>query len=399
MVARRASVAGHLGRTCREPLGIGDPVPRRGRATCRSAAPRRGRRRMRAAWRPMMAGSAEGLSPGLAAIAAGGAAGPARPGADGLRLEVGIAAPDLGPFLAGNALPGVWSFTAAAPGPHVAVAALMHGNEISGAVVLEQWLRAGLRPVRGRLSLVFANIAAFARFNPADPTASRFLDEDLNRLWDAETLEGGRRSCELARARALRPLFDTVDVLLDLHSMLWPSEPLLLAGRTARARRLATGLGIPPLVVADDGHAGGRRLIDYTPFADPDGARTAVLLEAGAHWEAGTVALTRTCAARLLRLTGTVAPDDPALGDALPGDLAGPPRLAEVTHTITARTPGFAFMRPYRGGEVVPRRNTLIALDGEQEIRTPHDECLLVMPCLRTAPGHTAVRLARFIAG
>jgi predicted deacylase len=285
----------------------------------------------------------------------------------------------------------------------VAIVALVHGNEIAGAVVMERWLRAGLRPVRGRLSLVLANTTAFGRFDPEDPTASRFIDEDMNRLWDTETLESGRRSCELLRARALRPLFDTVDVLLDLHSMLWPSDPLMLSGQAERAHQLGLRLGLPPLVVADEGHAGGRRLIDYAPFADPAGTRTAVLVEAGAHWERSTVALTAACAARLLRLTGTVGADDPALGDA-PEDAAAtepapPPRLAQVTSTITARTAGFTFMRPFRGGEVVARRNTLIALDGEVEVRTPHDDCLLVMPSLLTMPGHTAVRLARFVPG
>ena len=43
------------------------------------------------------------------------------------------------------------------------------------------------------------------------------------------------------------------------------------------------------------------------------------------------------------------------------------------------------------------RRHTLIATDGTLEIRTPHDECLLVMPSLRPSRGHTAVRLARFV--
>ncbi|MDB5374744.1 MAG: peptidase, partial [Belnapia sp.] len=172
---------------------------------------------------------------GAGAPAMAGGAAPPRGGAGSLRLDVRIRAPDLRPLLGGNALPGVWSFTAPAPGPHVAVVALVHGNEIGGAVVLDRWLRAGLRPQRGRLSLVFANTDAYARFDPEDPTASRFLDEDMNRLWDLETLEGGRRSCELRRARVLRPLMDSVDILLDLHSMLWPSDPLLLAGHSARA--------------------------------------------------------------------------------------------------------------------------------------------------------------------
>ncbi|WP_242481707.1 M14 family metallopeptidase [Paracraurococcus ruber] len=305
-------------------------------------------------------------------------------------MDVGIALPDLGPWVAGNALPGVWSFPAPAPGPHVAIVAATHGNEIGGAVLLDRWLRAGLRPACGRLSLVFANLDALGRFDPEDPTASRFIDEDLNRLWDEETLSSGRRSCELRRARALRPLFDTVDVLLDLHSMLWPSDPLILTGRPRRAADLALRLGMPPLVVADEGHAAGLRLIDYGPFAEPEGDRTAILLEAGAHWEEPTVAVMEQAAARLLRLTGLMT-------EAMPEPRPAAPRLAAVTRTVTARTPGFAFLRPFRGGHVVPARNTLIALDGEEEIRTPHDDCLLVMPSLRTMPGQTAVRMARFV--
>ena len=65
---------------------------------------------------------------------------------------------------------------------------------------------------------------------------------------------------------------------------------------------------------------------------------------------------------------------------------------------VTAASGNFAFLQAYRGGEVIARRNTLIALDGETEIRTPHDNCLLVMPSLRPSRGHTAVRLARFAA-
>ena len=65
---------------------------------------------------------------------------------------------------------------------------------------------------------------------------------------------------------------------------------------------------------------------------------------------------------------------------------------------MTASTSNFAFVQPYRGGEVIARRNTLIALDGETGIRTPYDDCLLIMPSLRPSRGHTAVRLAQFVA-
>jgi len=62
-------------------------------------------------------------------------------------------------------------------------------------------------------------------------------------------------------------------------------------------------------------------------------------------------------------------------------------------------TDDFAFVRDFQGGEVIPARNTIIALDGTAEIRTPHDDCLLVMPTPHPPSGHTAVRLARFDKG
>ncbi len=319
-----------------------------------------------------------GLPPALAALLAGVP--------DAPRLAVQVTPPDIRPWLAGNVLPGVWSFCASEPGLHVVIVALMHGNEIGGAVLLDRWLRAGVRPARGKLTLVFANLEAYARFDVEDPTASRFLDEDMNRVWDEETLEGGRRSAELRRARALRPVLETADVLLDLHSMLWPGDPVLLCGQSPRAAALALTLGTPALAVADEGHAGGRRLLDYTPFSRPDGARRALLLEAGSHWQHDTVAQMETSATRLLQLCGTTTAATP-----LP-----PGRLAHVTRTVTAATNRFAFLRPYRGGQVVAQRNTLIALDGDAELRTPHDDCVLVMPNLRVGRGQTAVRLARF---
>jgi predicted deacylase len=301
-------------------------------------------------------------------------------------FPVSLPVPELGPWLAGNRLPGVWSFASPEPGPHVALVSLMHGNEIAGALLLARWLEQGLRPLRGTLTLVFANLAAFARFDPTDPTLSRFVDEDMNRVWDERVLAGPRRSSELQRARVLRPLMDEVDVLLDLHSMLWPSDPLILAGDTPEARALGLSLGVPGVVVADQGHSTGRRLIDCTAFAAT--GRPALLAEGGQHWQPATLALLEGCATALLQRTGLL----PA-----PAALQPPGRLAEVTRTVTAGTHGFAFVQDFRGGAVIPARNTLLALDGEVEIRTPHDDCLLVMPTPRALRGHTAVRLARFV--
>ncbi len=324
-------------------------------------------------------------------IGANPAAAPADPPLP--RFPIDVATPDIAAWIEGNiGIAGVTSIESGRPGPHVCITALTHGNEIAGAVVLDRLLRAwrvgtGPNPRRGRLTLAFVNLAAFARFDPANPTMSRFADEDFNRLWEPSLLDGSRRSSELDRARVLRPLIDDVDVLLDLHSMLWPSDPLILCGPSDRGRALALGIGTPALVVADHGHTTGPRLIDYPRFTDPARSARAVLVEAGQHWQAATIDTAQAAVTGLLRHLRLV--DAPAPASTC--------RVAEVTETITAGARPFSFVQPYRGGSVVPRAGTLIGHDGTREVRTQYDDCLLVMPSLRPSRGHTVIRLARFV--
>ena len=116
------------------------------------------------------------------------------------RFEVTLTPPDLRPWLAGDGdIPGFVTCRAAAPGPRVLLLSLMHGNEFAGAIVLDRMLREGFLPTRGQVTLGFANLDAFATFDPAQPTHSRFVDEDLNRVWDRAVLAGPGSSVELRR--------------------------------------------------------------------------------------------------------------------------------------------------------------------------------------------------------
>ncbi|MBB2155924.1 peptidase M14 [Gluconacetobacter diazotrophicus] len=306
------------------------------------------------------------------------------------RFAVNIAPPDLSPWLMDHGgIPGIIHREGAQPGPHVVLTSLIHGNEYAGAVVLDRLLREDIRPARGRLSLVFANPQAFARFDPDNPVASRFVEEDMNRLWCRQVLSGPRRSVELDRARAILPVIESADILMDLHSMLWPGTPLILAGRMESGRRLAAMIGDPRLIVSDHGHQSGPRLIDFERFSAPGSPAAACLLEAGAHWNKDTVEATDHAVRALLRHSGLLPADEAA---PLP-----PPRHMMVTDIVTAQTPRFRFVRPFRGGEVIRRRGTLLAQDGLDEIRTPYPDCMLVMPNLRPGLGQTAVRLATVV--
>lgn len=139
--------------------------------------------------------------------------------------------PDLSAYRRGNiGIEYVHQFDSAKAGLHVMISALVHGNELCGAIALCNLLENQIRPLRGKLTLAFMNVAAFDRFDPNDPFASRFIDEDFNRLWTKEVLESDRDSRELRRAREVRPVLETVDLLLDIHSMLTGTIPMLMAG-------------------------------------------------------------------------------------------------------------------------------------------------------------------------
>jgi predicted deacylase len=309
---------------------------------------------------------------------------------------VEIDAPDIRAYSSGSAgVPYVVQLDSGRSGPQVVITALVHGNELCGAWALLRLLERGLRPQSGRLSLAFVNTLAYERFDPAQPKASRYVDEDLNRLWDSDTLDGPRRSRELERARELRPLIESADWLLDLHSMQLPARPLLLCGLCTKGRRLAARMGYPDLVVADRGHSKGARMRDFGGFADPANPRTAMLVECGQHWARGSVDVAIATCRQFLQAVEIV---EPAMLDRLcPPPERSPQRMVEVTDAVTVNGGPFRFTRDFQGLEVIPTAGTIIAYDGTTPVRTPYDQCILIMPSRRLSPGLTAVRLGQLV--
>lgn len=304
---------------------------------------------------------------------------------------VQLSPPDISPYKNGNTgIDYIWTFDSGIPGPHACVTAVVHGNELCGAITLDWLMSSNFRPVAGKVSFGFMNTEAYQNFDAKNPNASRWVDEDFNRLWAETVLESERNSAELSRARVVRPFIETVDYLLDLHSMQHPAPPLMLSGNHERARALAAKVGVPTDVIADSGHAAGKRMRDYAAFDDPNSEKTALLIECGQHWEAKTVPLSKLATARFLTSVGVA---DASLLEGLGKPSAQ--SFYRVTDAITIETDNFTFVKPFIGGEVLPKKGTLIGTDGGRPIFTPYDNCLLIMPTKRRWKGQTAVRLAR----
>lgn len=316
-----------------------------------------------------------------------------RPGASPYAVE--LLPPDISAYKAGNTgIDYVTTFDSGKPGPHVLVNAITHGNELCGAIAVDRLFKMSVRPTRGRLSLAFANVAAFQRFDRALPHASRFVDEDFNRVWTPATLDCPRQSVELARARAMRPLIDSVDYLLDIHSMHDPHGPVMISGPLDKGIALARRVGVPEFVVADVGHANGTRMRDYGGFGDPASPKAALLVECGQHWERASEHLAWQTTWRFLRTLDLV---DRELADAQIDRAVPPPqKVVRVTDALIASSLDYRFADGLKGLSIVPRCGDLIATDGGKPVKAPYDNCVLIMPTLvHVKPGLTAVRIGR----
>ncbi|NCX13694.1 MAG: hypothetical protein EBW73_12975 [Betaproteobacteria bacterium] len=67
-----------------------------------------------------------------------------------------------------------------------------------------------------------------------------------------------------------------------------------------------------------------------------------------------------------------------------------------MTEAVIAKTKSFQWLADYQGLEVIEHAGTAIAQDGDACLRTPYDDCVLVMPTrARFTVGNTMLRFGR----
>jgi succinylglutamate desuccinylase len=310
--------------------------------------------------------------------------------------------PDLSDLARDHAHPDapdyVWTFGVndSSTAPDILLTALVHGNEISGALVLAElarhWQRSAWQPPWGTVTLAFANVAALAAFNADRPDDSRFVDEDFNRVWGPSLNDRNRTSAERQRAHQLQPLVERATHLLDLHSMHEPGAPLWVTGLLPRNQVFAVSLKTSYQIVQDAGHEDGVRLRDHGDFSDPHSSKIALLLEAGQHWGRQTQVVTQNAVVRFLSAVW------PPVVTQLPADWLLPdeeaPAAFRITHKVVAGSMDFRFATDFDNLQCIALAGTTIAWDGAREITTPYADCILVMPSVRQLRvGVTTVRL------
>jgi predicted deacylase len=279
------------------------------------------------------------------------------------------------------------------PGPTVMVTALTHGNEVSGAVVVDALLAAGLKPRKGTLIFSFNNIEAYHSFDAKTPFKSRLVDEDFNRTWGR--LDQPANTVETRRAQVVKPFIERADLLLDLHSMHDDGVPLMLAGPLDKGVALAKKVGAPVDIIRDAGHAAGMRMRDYGGFGDPKSSKNALLIETGQHWRASSVTVAKDVTARFLEERGMGAAADLPAGWKQP--TPSKQRVVEVTHAVATKRGNFIPVRHFEGQELIAEAGTVLGHDDGEPVTTPYDNCVLVMPSSNRPlrPGVTVVRLGR----
>lgn len=280
---------------------------------------------------------------------------------------------------------GVTRFASRAdlPRPHLAIVGAVHGNERCGLQAirrLEQELRESrLDLCAGTLFLIHGNPEA-TREQHRHTSAG----VDLNRLFDfrfERELEPERWTVEHHRALALRPLLDSVDALLDLHSASAPSPPFAIASRVPASRPFAEALGLEYVTFGWDGPGLLGNIVSLGVLTRRE--LPGVSVECGRHEDEGAVEVAYRCGVRALSYFGMTS--------------AALPKASAITRLIVKAafkrpSESFRFERPLCGmqqleaGDIIGHGDHLLL-----SVRSP---CIVIMPNERVAVGEDMLYIA-----
>lgn len=274
-------------------------------------------------------------------------------------------------------------------GPELVIQALTHGNEICGANALLWLLEHQIRPLKGALTLIFANVTAYQSFDPQRPFASRCVDEDMNRIWLPDRLHNAD-TYETRRAVELLPYIESADSILDLHSTTFAVAPMLIYPQTTENSAFADRLAFPfpHLLYDSSSYHQGILISEHQRHAIKG---VSMVAECGQHFATSTSQQALAVTLRFIVQHGMLdsGVELPSWGYSV-DHTAGHYRIDRV---LNAQTERFRFVEPVQGFEQYSK-GELIAIDDQELIAAPFDNCALIMPARVPIAGEEAVTLA-----
>lgn len=251
------------------------------------------------------------------------------------------------------------------PGRTVVFVAGLHGNEPAGVRALRRVFSALPAPgqVRGEVLALAGNLSALE-------SGSRYVDDDLNRGWWPDAVDGSSRpvgessedldrheilsAIEPSLARTLHP-----PVIVDFHTTSGDSPPFITLGDTLRNRRFAEAMPLPIVLGLEEQLAA-----TFLEYMNNRGCIT-LGCEGGRHDDPAAIDHLEAVAWIVLRQAGIVSarsvpgPDPRAL---LKTAARGHPRVVEVRYRLPVppgrrllMDPGFRSFQRVTAGERLGR--------------------------------------------
>jgi len=280
------------------------------------------------------------------------------------------------------------------PGPLLICTGGIHGNEHSGLLALERLLgmlnrepavNPGFR-FHGFFAGLAGNLAAL-------PGGQRFLEQDMNRLWQPDNVARIRKTPPFLlgeEERQVRALLAEIDVLLDrfpespvvvmdLHTTTADGGIFSIVTEDPESVRLASALHAPVILGMLEGIHG--TTMDYFRREVLRRDALSFAFEAGQHEDPLSVDRAVSAMVSCMRALGMVRPEDveSAHDHLLIGYSRDLPHITELIGLHRVRNterfellPGFRNFQPLQRGQ-------LLGYDDGEPLFAPED-CLILMP-------------------
>lgn len=271
-------------------------------------------------------------------------------------------------------------------GPLLVVTAGMHGNEPAGVLAVERvagYLSEHQLQLSGRALFLAGNLQALS-------SGQRFIERDLNRAFDADSIDAARRSPAPAAEQAeLVELLEQIEgeldhrsqpharvLLLDLHTASAQGPPFALCADTQANLGLARALPLPLILGLEEGIDG--TLLGW--FGEH--GYVALAVEGGQHDDPAAVEVHEAVLWLTLVASGLLnpseAPDLSAHRRRLQAACTGQPSGVAVRYRHPVGPSSEFRMEPgYTNFARVPR-GELLAKDRSGEVRARFPSCVLL---------------------